>query len=111
MEGETVTLQGALNKVAQSFVKVVLGETNACCCPSVMFRSPYLSVWLIALFDLPTDTPDARKSYTVFRKHLLSQGFTMLNTRSTRGIVPAKTKPRASAAESVKACRPTARFA
>lgn len=43
-----------------------------------MFRSPYLSVWLIALFDLPTDTPDARKSYTVFRKHLLSQGFTML---------------------------------
>ncbi|MCP5137871.1 MAG: type II CRISPR-associated endonuclease Cas1 [Gammaproteobacteria bacterium] len=28
MEGETVTLQGALNKVAQSFVKVVLGESR-----------------------------------------------------------------------------------
>lgn len=28
MEGETVTLQGALNKVAQSFVKVVLGENQ-----------------------------------------------------------------------------------
>lgn len=35
-------------------------------------------MWLIALFDLPTDTPEARKAYTVFRKKLLGCGFDML---------------------------------
>ena len=43
-----------------------------------MAQSPYLAVWLIALFDLPTDTPEARKAYTGFRKFLLSEGFDML---------------------------------
>lgn len=40
--------------------------------------SPYQAVWLIALFDLPTDTPEARRAYTDFRKRLLKSGFTML---------------------------------
>lgn len=43
-----------------------------------MAVSPYQAVWLIALFDLPTDTPDARKAYTNFRKNLLDNGFTMM---------------------------------
>jgi CRISPR-associated protein Cas2 len=30
------------------------------------------------MFDLPTDTKKARKDYTDFRKHLLKDGFTML---------------------------------
>ena len=35
-------------------------------------------MWVIAMFDLPTDTPAARKSYTRFRKDLLDDGFTMM---------------------------------
>ena len=35
-------------------------------------------MWLIVLFDLPTDTKKARKEYTHFRKFLLNDGFTMM---------------------------------
>ena len=35
-------------------------------------------MWVIAMFDLPTDTKQARRGYTLFRKHLLSDGFTKL---------------------------------
>lgn len=35
-------------------------------------------MWVIAMFDLPTDTPKARKDYARFRKHLLEDGFTMM---------------------------------
>ena len=40
--------------------------------------SGYKAMWLFALFDLPVDSPDARREYTLFRKALLKQGFTML---------------------------------
>ena len=43
-----------------------------------MPKSPYQSMWLVALFDLPVDTPQSRRDYTFFRKKLLSCGFTML---------------------------------
>lgn len=36
------------------------------------------SMWVIAMFDLPTDTPKARKAYAHFRKALLRDGFTMM---------------------------------
>ena len=36
------------------------------------------TMWLIVLFDLPTDTPSARKQYTRFRKFLLDDGFCMM---------------------------------
>lgn len=35
-------------------------------------------MWLMAMFDLPTDTPAARKAYTAFRKALMKDGFTMM---------------------------------
>ncbi len=35
-------------------------------------------MWVIAMFDLPTDTPEARKAYARFRKSLLEDGFTMM---------------------------------
>lgn len=35
-------------------------------------------MWVIAMFDLPTDTPKVRKAYTRFRKNLLDDGFTMM---------------------------------
>lgn len=35
-------------------------------------------MWLFAMFDLPVDTPAARRSYTRFRTSLLSEGFLML---------------------------------
>ena len=40
--------------------------------------SGYRIVWVVAMFDLPTDTQTARKQYTQFRKALLRDGFTML---------------------------------
>lgn len=36
------------------------------------------SMWVIAMFDLPTDTPAARKAYARFRKSLMEDGFTMM---------------------------------
>jgi CRISPR-associated protein Cas2 len=35
-------------------------------------------MWVIAMFDLPTDTLKARKAYARFRKNLLEDGFTMM---------------------------------
>lgn len=36
------------------------------------------SMWVISMFDLPTNTPTARKAYSRFRKNLLDDGFTMM---------------------------------
>jgi len=36
------------------------------------------SMWIIVLFDLPTDTKVARKQYATFRKGLLEDGFSMM---------------------------------
>jgi len=36
------------------------------------------TMWVIVLFDLPTDTKTARKQYTKFRGHLLDDGFSMM---------------------------------
>lgn len=39
--------------------------------------SEYRVMWVLVLFDLPTDTKKARKTATVFRDRLLKDGFTM----------------------------------
>jgi CRISPR-associated protein Cas2 len=36
------------------------------------------SMWIVVLFDLPTSTKLERKQYTKFRKHLLADGFRMM---------------------------------
>lgn len=35
-------------------------------------------MWVMILFDLPTDTPAFRHDYAIFRKKLLKDGFRML---------------------------------
>ncbi|QDU73500.1 CRISPR-associated endoribonuclease Cas2 [Bremerella volcania] len=35
----------------------------------------YRAMWIMAMFDLPTDTKQARKEYALFRKRLLEDGF------------------------------------
>jgi CRISPR-associated protein Cas2 len=40
--------------------------------------SGYRNVWVVTMFDLPTDTRAARKAYARFRKELLKDGFTMM---------------------------------
>lgn len=40
-----------------------------------MFINGYRCMWVIAMFDLPTDTKKARKEYALFRKALLRDGF------------------------------------
>jgi len=36
------------------------------------------TVWVLAMFDLPTETREHRRAYTRFRKDLLEDGFTMM---------------------------------
>jgi CRISPR-associated protein Cas2 len=36
------------------------------------------TVWILVLFDLPTDTKTARRQYTQFRKFLLDDSYTMM---------------------------------
>ena len=43
-----------------------------------MSLSRYRTVWIIALFDLPTRKAEQRKAAATFRKQLLKEGFTML---------------------------------
>lgn len=38
----------------------------------------FRSMWIITMFDLPTDTKAARKAYHDFREALLDDGFMML---------------------------------
>jgi CRISPR-associated protein Cas2 len=40
-----------------------------------MFISGYRCMWVLAMFDLPTETKRARKNYARFRKSLLEDGF------------------------------------
>jgi len=39
--------------------------------------SEYRVMWLLVLFDLPTQTKRDIKAYTLFRKKLIADGFTM----------------------------------
>ncbi|HOI30881.1 MAG TPA: CRISPR-associated endonuclease Cas2 [Melioribacteraceae bacterium] len=39
--------------------------------------SEYRIMWILVFFDLPTETPKERKSYTRFRKELMKDGFSM----------------------------------
>lgn len=39
--------------------------------------SKYRVMWILVLFDLPTETKKERKSYAEFRKSLIQDGFTM----------------------------------
>ena len=34
-------------------------------------------MWVLVMFDLPTETKRDRKNYTIFRKRMLSDGFQM----------------------------------
>ncbi|MBR2637946.1 MAG: CRISPR-associated endonuclease Cas2 [Bacteroidaceae bacterium] len=39
--------------------------------------SAYRVMWILVLFDLPTETKKDKKAYTTFRKNLVNDGFTM----------------------------------
>ncbi len=38
----------------------------------------FRQMWLVVMFDLPTDTKDSRKCYREFRNSLIEDGFMML---------------------------------
>lgn len=40
-----------------------------------MVISGYRCMWIVVMFDLPVDTPAARREYAQFRKKLLQDGF------------------------------------
>jgi len=43
-----------------------------------MIVSGYKAMWVIVLFDLPTETKEAKREYAHFRKTLIKDGFVML---------------------------------
>jgi CRISPR-associated protein Cas2 len=43
-----------------------------------MDLSGYRCMWVLAMFDLPVDTKEARRAYTDFRKALIKDGFTRM---------------------------------
>jgi len=42
-----------------------------------MRLNEYRIMWIMVLFDLPTETKRDKKNYTEFRKNMLKDGFTM----------------------------------
>lgn len=40
-----------------------------------MFVNGYRCMWVLVMFDLPTETKEAKRAYTDFRKSLLLDGF------------------------------------
>ncbi len=40
--------------------------------------SGYRAMWVVVMFDLPTDSADARRNYTRFRKSMMRDGFAQL---------------------------------
>ncbi len=48
--------------------------------PSPVPDTPFgwKTVWVLSMFDLPTETKEQRRAYTRFRKDLLDDGFTMM---------------------------------
>jgi len=43
-----------------------------------MHLSGYRFMWVVAMFDLPVDSKQARRQYAQFRKALLKDGFAMM---------------------------------
>lgn len=43
-----------------------------------MLINGYRTMWILVMFDLPTETRAARKAYAAFRKRLLADGFTKM---------------------------------
>ena len=43
-----------------------------------MLINGYRCMWILTMFDLPTDTKPARRQYALFRKDLLQDGFMMM---------------------------------
>ena len=43
--------------------------------PSVKYLSGYRLMWILVMFDLPTETKTQRKAATAFRNFLLDEGF------------------------------------
>ena len=47
-------------------------------------------MWLIAMFDLPVETPDNRRDYVRFRGALLKDGFMMLQYSVYARFIPSE---------------------
>ncbi len=43
-----------------------------------MFVNGYRCMWVVAMFDLPTETKEDKRNYLHFAKHLLRDGFSRL---------------------------------
>ncbi len=52
--------------------------------------SAYLTVWLLAMFDLPVETKDNRRDYVRFRRVLLKDGFMMLQFSVYARYIPSE---------------------
>ena len=50
--------------------------------------SEYRVMWILVLFDLPTETKKDKKAYTDFRKNLQKDGFTAVHIKRVKSFLP-----------------------
>ena len=58
--------------------------------PNPMFINGYRCMWVLAMFDLPTDTKKARREYTLFVKRCYATVLHRCSIPCTLGIAPSK---------------------
>ncbi len=66
---------------------------------------------VVAMFDLPTDTKQSRREYALFRKHLLKNGFQMMQYSVTSDTVRGAKTQRSTFTGSGRIHPRTAKFA
>ena len=62
-----------------------------------MIDGGFRHMWVLTLFDLPTQTKSQRRRATRFRQHLLNGGFTMLQYSVYQKFVPSQDAAQAAA--------------
>ena len=83
-KGKTYPMMVAVQYFVANFKSVMfceekkLGNSNPSVRRLMLSFGGMHTMWVIVLFDLPTDTQQARKQYARFRKNLLLDGFSMM---------------------------------
>ncbi|MCZ7613387.1 MAG: CRISPR-associated endonuclease Cas2 [Ignavibacteriaceae bacterium] len=85
IDGERSPLMVGLQRTTASLAKCFAGDSRKNYLPGIqnkhrrllMRLNEYRIMWILVLFDLPTENEKDRKAYTRFRKELMRDGFSM----------------------------------
>jgi len=79
-----------LHRMVGSLVRCYQGENQPIGDSPGMYLSGYRCMWIVAMFDLPVDTKEARRAYADFVKFLKRDGFTRTQYSVYSRHVPSK---------------------